>query len=93
MWTWIEERDESPCNRVARAVFDHLRRGIAGLTLGILLREHGWNPLLIERSPSPHSGGYMMDFFGTGWDVAERMNLTDALLRHSLSDRLLEIRR
>ncbi len=53
--------------------------GIAGLTLGILLRERGWNPLLIERSPAPHTGGYMMDFFGTGWDVAERMNLTDPL--------------
>lgn len=53
--------------------------GIAGLTLGILLRERGWNPLVIERAPAPRTGGYMMDFFGTGWDVAERMGLTDAL--------------
>ena len=53
--------------------------GIAGLTLGILLKERGWNPLVIEREPSPRSGGYMMDFFGTGWDVAERMGLTAAL--------------
>jgi 2-polyprenyl-6-methoxyphenol hydroxylase-like FAD-dependent oxidoreductase len=53
--------------------------GIAGLTLGILLKEHGWNPLVIERAPAPQTGGYMMDFFGTGWDVAERMGLTDAL--------------
>ncbi len=53
--------------------------GIAGLTLAILLRERGWNPLVIEREPALRSGGYMMDFFGTGWDVAERMGLTDAL--------------
>jgi len=53
--------------------------GIAGLTLGILLRERGWSPLVVELEPAPSTGGYMMDFFGTGWDVAERMGLTDAL--------------
>ena len=53
--------------------------GIAGLTLGILLKERGWNPLVVEREPSPSRDGYMMDFFGTGWDVAERMGLTDAI--------------
>jgi len=49
--------------------------GIAGLTLGILLKEHGWDPLVIEREPALRTEGYMMDFFGTGWDVAERMGL------------------
>ncbi len=53
--------------------------GIAGLTLAILLKEHGWSPIVIEREPSPRAAGYMMDFFGTGWDVAERMGLTEAL--------------
>jgi 2-polyprenyl-6-methoxyphenol hydroxylase-like FAD-dependent oxidoreductase len=53
--------------------------GIAGPTLAILLQQNGWNPLVIERDPAPSSLGYMMDFFGTGWDVAERMGLTDAL--------------
>ena len=53
--------------------------GIAGLTLGILLKEWGWDPLVIEREPAPRPDGYMMDFYGTGWDVAERMGLTDAL--------------
>jgi 2-polyprenyl-6-methoxyphenol hydroxylase-like FAD-dependent oxidoreductase len=51
--------------------------GIAGLTLGILLKENGWDPLVIERSPALRTEGYMMDFFGTGWDVAERMGLVD----------------
>jgi 2-polyprenyl-6-methoxyphenol hydroxylase-like FAD-dependent oxidoreductase len=49
--------------------------GIAGLTLAILLREDGWEPLVIERDPALRTEGYMMDFFGTGWDVAVRMGL------------------
>jgi 2-polyprenyl-6-methoxyphenol hydroxylase-like FAD-dependent oxidoreductase len=51
--------------------------GIAGLTLGILLKEKGWEPLVIERDPAVRKEGYMMDFFGTGWDVADRMGLLD----------------
>jgi 2-polyprenyl-6-methoxyphenol hydroxylase-like FAD-dependent oxidoreductase len=53
--------------------------GIAGLTLGILLREDGWDPLVIEKDPGLRTEGYMMDFFGTGWDVAERMGLVDEI--------------
>ena len=53
--------------------------GIAGLTLAILLKERGWDLLVVEREPEPSREGYMMDFAGTGWDVAGRMGLTDAL--------------
>lgn len=53
--------------------------GIAGLTLGILLKEKGWNPLVIERDASVSTEGYMMHFFGTGWDVAERMGIIEAV--------------
>ncbi len=53
--------------------------GIAGLTLAGLLKERGYEPLVVERDPRPRDEGYMMDFFGTGWDVAERMGLTGAL--------------
>jgi 2-polyprenyl-6-methoxyphenol hydroxylase-like FAD-dependent oxidoreductase len=53
--------------------------GIAGLTLAIELRTKGFDPLVIERGPALPAEGYMMDFFGTGWDVAERMGLTEAL--------------
>lgn len=53
--------------------------GIAGLTLAILLKEKGYRPLVIEREPQLRREGYMMDFFGTGWDVAERMGLVDEL--------------
>jgi 2-polyprenyl-6-methoxyphenol hydroxylase-like FAD-dependent oxidoreductase len=53
--------------------------GIAGLTLGGLLHEKGWEPLIIERDPALRTEGYMMDFFGTGWDVAERIGIIDSL--------------
>ena len=53
--------------------------GIAGLTLAIQLKQHGFEPLVIERDRAPRTDGYMMDFFGTGWEVAERMGLTERL--------------
>jgi 2-polyprenyl-6-methoxyphenol hydroxylase-like FAD-dependent oxidoreductase len=53
--------------------------GIAGLTLAIELKRRGFTPLVIEREPALRAEGYMMDFFGTGWDVAARMGLTDRL--------------
>src|SRR5690348_6219494 len=51
--------------------------GIAGLALGILLKEQGWKPTIIERDAGIRSEGYVMDFAGTGWDVAERMHIVD----------------
>jgi 2-polyprenyl-6-methoxyphenol hydroxylase-like FAD-dependent oxidoreductase len=57
--------------------------GIAGLTLAILLKEKGWYPQVIERAPALRSEGYMMDFAGSGWDVAERMGLVDDIMRGS----------
>jgi 2-polyprenyl-6-methoxyphenol hydroxylase-like FAD-dependent oxidoreductase len=53
--------------------------GIAGLTLAIELRRNGFDCLVIEREAGLREEGYMMDFFGTGWDVAERMGLTERL--------------
>jgi len=53
--------------------------GIAGLTLGILLKEKGWEPTIIERDPAMRTEGYVIDFAGAGWDVAERMRIIDDL--------------
>jgi 2-polyprenyl-6-methoxyphenol hydroxylase-like FAD-dependent oxidoreductase len=53
--------------------------GIAGLTFAIELKRYGFEPLVIERQNGPRAEGYMMDFFGTGWDVASRMGLTERL--------------
>lgn len=35
----------------------------------------------MERSTAPRSEGYMIDFFGAGYDVAEKLGLLDALER------------
>jgi 2-polyprenyl-6-methoxyphenol hydroxylase-like FAD-dependent oxidoreductase len=55
--------------------------GIAGPTLAFWLARHGFEPTLIERAPALRTGGYMIDFWGLGFDVAERMGLIPALRR------------
>jgi 2-polyprenyl-6-methoxyphenol hydroxylase-like FAD-dependent oxidoreductase len=49
--------------------------GIAGPTLAYWLRESGHEVLLIEKSPQLRSGGYVIDFWGVGYDIAEKMGL------------------
>lgn len=55
--------------------------GIAGLTLAWWLRRDGWSVTVVEKASAPRGGGYMMDFFGSGYDVAERMGLLPELAR------------
>ena len=49
--------------------------GVAGPTLAYWLAENGFEPTLLERAPELRTGGYMLDFWGLGFDVAERMGL------------------
>ncbi len=49
--------------------------GIAGPTLAYWLLESGHEVLLIESSPHLRTGGYIVDFWGVGYDVADRMRL------------------
>jgi 2-polyprenyl-6-methoxyphenol hydroxylase-like FAD-dependent oxidoreductase len=53
--------------------------GIAGLTLAWWLDRTGWEVLLVEKAPGLRDEGYMIDFLGSGYDVAERMGLLVAL--------------
>jgi 2-polyprenyl-6-methoxyphenol hydroxylase-like FAD-dependent oxidoreductase len=53
--------------------------GIAGPTLAYWLLETGFEPVLIEQAAQFREGGYMIDFWGVGFDVAERMNLIPRL--------------
>lgn len=53
--------------------------GIAGPTLAWWLRYYGHEPVLLERADALRAGGYLIDFWGTGFDVAERMGLLPAL--------------
>lgn len=49
--------------------------GIAGPTLAWWLRRSGHEILLVEEAPAPRRSGYVIDFWGAGYDVAERMGL------------------
>ncbi|HJP85889.1 MAG TPA: FAD-binding domain [Gemmatimonadaceae bacterium] len=53
--------------------------GIAGPTLAYWLLERGFTPTIVERAPALRTGGYVVDFWGVGYDVAERMKLLPAL--------------
>ncbi len=53
--------------------------GVAGLTLAWCLERRGHDPIVVERAPHPRDDGYMIDFFGSGFDVAERLGLLPAL--------------
>jgi 2-polyprenyl-6-methoxyphenol hydroxylase-like FAD-dependent oxidoreductase len=55
--------------------------GIAGPTLAFWLKRGGFAPTLLECAPGLRSGGYVIDFWGLGYDIAERMGLTDAIER------------
>ena len=49
--------------------------GPAGLTLAYWLKRDGHTPILIEKAPDIRTAGYMIDFAGSGWDVANRMGV------------------
>ena len=49
--------------------------GIARPMLAYWLKAAGFVPTLVERSPSLRTGGYVIDFWGLGYDIAERMGL------------------
>lgn len=53
--------------------------GVAGPTLAFWLLEHGFTPTLVERAESLRDGGYVIDFWGLGYDIAERMGLLPEL--------------
>jgi 2-polyprenyl-6-methoxyphenol hydroxylase-like FAD-dependent oxidoreductase len=53
--------------------------GIAGPTLAYWLQKSGHEVLLIEESPQLRSGGYAIDFWGVGYDIAEKMGLLPSI--------------
>ena len=53
--------------------------GIAGPTLAYWLKAAGFSPTLVESAPALRSGGYVIDFWGLGYDIAERMGLLDRI--------------
>jgi 2-polyprenyl-6-methoxyphenol hydroxylase-like FAD-dependent oxidoreductase len=53
--------------------------GTAGLTLARLLDAMGWYVDLVERAARLREEGYLIDFFGLGFDVAESIGLLPRL--------------
>jgi 2-polyprenyl-6-methoxyphenol hydroxylase-like FAD-dependent oxidoreductase len=64
--------------------------GIAGPTLAYWLVHYGVEVTLLEKSPALRRGGYVVDFWGTGLDVADRMGLLPDLQRKGY--RIREVR-
>ena len=60
--------------------------GVAGATLAWWLVRCGFQVTIVERSPAPRSGGYMIDFWGFGYEVAERMGLIGRTARGRADD-------
>lgn len=56
-----------------------LGAGIAGPTLAYWLHEYGFELTLVERAPALREGGYVIDFWGAAFDIAERMELLPVL--------------
>ena len=55
--------------------------GIAGPALAYWLKAAGYETTLVERAPALREGGYVIDFWGVGYDIAERMGLTEDINR------------
>jgi 2-polyprenyl-6-methoxyphenol hydroxylase-like FAD-dependent oxidoreductase len=53
--------------------------GIAGLSAARFLTEHGWDATVVERAAGPRPEGYMIDFFGPGWEAARAMGILPRL--------------
>ncbi len=53
--------------------------GVAGPTLAYWLLRHGFTPTLVEAAPSLRTGGYVIDFWGAGFEIANRMGLLPSI--------------
>ena len=53
--------------------------GVAGPALAHWLHRTGHEPTLIERAPHFRTGGYVIDFWGVGYQVAQRMGIEAAI--------------
>jgi 2-polyprenyl-6-methoxyphenol hydroxylase-like FAD-dependent oxidoreductase len=54
--------------------------GVAGAALAHWMHRTGHTPTLIEQAPRFRTGGYMIDFWGVGYQVAKRMGIEQAIL-------------
>ena len=65
--------------------------GVAGPTLAYWLARYGLTPTIIESAPRLRSGGYIIDFWGAGFDIAERMGILPQILDKGYKVRELRV--
>lgn len=53
--------------------------GIGGPTLAYWLKRYGHEPTIVEHAPALRTGGYVIDFWGVGYDIADKMGLIPEL--------------
>lgn len=52
---------------------------MAGPATAYWLNAAGWRTTIVEQAPMPRTGGYVIDFWGLGYDLAERMGLRQGI--------------
>lgn len=55
--------------------------GIAGPALAYWLDHYGFETTIVEKAPSLRTGGYVIDFWGAGYEIASRMKLLEEIKR------------
>jgi 2-polyprenyl-6-methoxyphenol hydroxylase-like FAD-dependent oxidoreductase len=55
--------------------------GIAGPTLAYWLGRYGFEVTVVEKAPALRTGGYVVDFWGAGFEIADRMGLGPEIMR------------
>jgi len=65
--------------------------GIAGPTLAYWLAHYGLEPTIVEKAPKLRTAGYIIDFWGRGFDVADRMGLLPEIHRQGYMVREVRI--
>ncbi len=53
--------------------------GVAGPALAYWLHRFGHEPVLLERAPALRTGGYVIDYWGMGYELAGRMGIVPEL--------------
>jgi 2-polyprenyl-6-methoxyphenol hydroxylase-like FAD-dependent oxidoreductase len=49
--------------------------GISGLSTAAFLDRAGWDVVVVEQADGPRPQGYMIDFFGPGWQAANALGI------------------
>ena len=57
--------------------------GITGLTLAYWLQTWGFSPTIVEKRSNLDARGYLIDFYGSGYDVAEKMGVHESIRARS----------